>query len=150
MITAHVPRPSSAPAAAGVAVKVPDATSTAPSLPLPLPLPGLTGCGVLEMLFNRAAPGMTVAELEHLSNQAGDLAHSIALRAAEVAEGVGALVADEGATEVVNGASGAFRNTSDLPGLLWHFGDVFQHVAGLVSVSGSAAFLARRERETRP
>ena len=146
MITAHVPRPSSAPAAAGVAVKVPDATSTAPSLPLP----GLTGCGVLEMLFNRAAPGMTVTELEHLSNQAGDLAHSIALRAAEVAEGVGALVADEGATEVMNGASGAFRNTSDLPGLLWHFGDVFQHVAGLVSVSGSAAFLARRERETRP
>lgn len=50
MITAHVPRTSSDPAAAGVAVKVLDATSTAPSLPLP----GLTGCGVLEMLFNRA------------------------------------------------------------------------------------------------
>lgn len=110
----------------------------------PQPLPGLTGCSVLEMLFNRAAPSLTAGELESLSQQAGELAHTIAQRAADVAEGVGMLIASESATHGEPGESGAFRDSSDLPDLLWHFGDVFRQVAGLVHVADEAAFLVRK------
>jgi hypothetical protein len=142
MITAHVPHPSSATKAAPVAAQAPEAATPAPSQPLP----GLTGCSVLEMLFNRAAPSLTPGELEHLSQQAGELAQTIAQRAADVAEGIGLLIADESAAHGEPDDSSTFRNSSDLPGLLWHFGDVFQQVAGLVSVAGEAAFLARGAR----
>jgi hypothetical protein len=142
MNTAHIPHPANATTAAPVAAQAPEATTPAPSQPLP----GLTGCSVLEMLFNRAAPSLTAGELEHLSQQAGELAQTIAQRAADVAEGIGLLIADESAAHGEPDEPGAFRNSSDLPGLLWHFGDVFQQVAGLVSVAGEAAFLARKEQ----
>lgn len=142
MITARVPRPSGASTPVQAAAPAPEATTPAPARPLR----GLTGCSVLELLFNRAAPNMTGPELAHLASQSGELAQSIALRAAEVAEGVGLLIADDTAHGAAGIETGAFRDNNSLPGLLWHFGDVFQQVAGLVGVADEAAFLAR-ERE---
>lgn len=140
MITTHVLRPSGATTQAPAAAPAPEATTPAPARPLP----GLTGCSVLEMLFNRAAPNMTGPELAHLASQSGELAQSIALRAAEVAEGVGLLIADDATTGDAGSETGAFRDNSSLPGLLWHLADVFQQVAGLVGVADEAAFLAKK------
>jgi hypothetical protein len=70
------------------------------------------------------------------------MAKAIALRAADVAEGVAELVASSDAP----GSSRSFLNSNDLPDLLLHFGDVFRHVAGLVSVADEAADLVRRAK----
>lgn len=101
-------------------------------------LPAL-GCGSLLVdLFTRAAPGMTAAELQHIAAGAADLAECLADRAAAVAEGVGCLVAEDGDSA----GSGCFRDADSVPGVLWHFGDVFAQVAGLVRVSKDARALA--------
>lgn len=126
MNTPHVPRPSDAHAAATT-------THTTPPASVMLPLPPLTPCTLLETLFDAAQPHLSARQLDEIASQSSEMAQDIACRAASLARGVGCFVPADMTSPV-----GGFWTENDLSGLLGHFGDVFQHVAGLVSVSRTA------------
>ena len=69
------------------------------------------------------------------------MAQDIASRAASLARGVRCFVPAD-----MTSQPGGFWTEGDLSDLLGHFGDVFQIVEGLVSVSRTA----HHERKTRP
>ncbi|NYG31635.1 hypothetical protein HZU83_20735 [Sphaerotilus montanus] len=135
MTVTHAPHPSATTMETPVIDQATQAATRTPPEPL-------NPCDLLETLFQRAALTMSADELQHVANQAGELAYDISDRAAGVAERLGCLVF----TDKGDRANGAFQSADQLPGLLWHFSDVFRHVAGLVSVSGSAEAMARRAR----
>lgn len=126
MITAHVPRPSGATTAATTT----HAASPASALPA---LPPLTPCTLLETLFDAAQPHLSARQLDEIASQSGEMAQDIASRAASLARGVRCFVPAD-----MTSQPGGFWTEEDLSDLLGHFGDVFQIVEGLVSVSRTA------------
>lgn len=107
----------------------------------PMALPPLTPRTLLETLFDAAQPHLSAHQLDEIATQSSEMAQDIALRAASLAKGVGCFVPAD-----MTSPEGGFWTENDLSGLLGHFGDVFQHVAGLVSVSRTA----HHERKARP
>jgi hypothetical protein len=93
---------------------------------------------LLELLYLRAAPHLSRADLCRIAVDSAAYAESVASNAAEVAEGIGALIAVD-SDDAGNLRSGAFQEISDLPGLLWHFAEVFRSVQGAAHVASRAA-----------
>ncbi|MEO8059824.1 MAG: hypothetical protein ABI671_16035 [Burkholderiales bacterium] len=92
------------------------------------------GGSVLQLLFSKARPDLSAAELTWLADGASDYAEALARRASCVANGLGCLIA---ADEQRAGA-GNFQARGDVPALLFHFGEMYAHVAALVSVASQA------------
>ncbi|WP_442775022.1 hypothetical protein [Sphaerotilus montanus] len=135
MTATHAPHPSATTMETPVIDQATQAATRTPPEPL-------NPCDLLETLFQRAAPTMSADELQHVANQAGELAYDISDRAADLAIRIGGLASIDKGTHAI----GAFQSAEGLPGLMFHFSDVFRHVAGLVSVSGNAEAMARRAR----
>lgn len=92
------------------------------------------GGSVLQLLFDKARPKLTAAELEWLADGASDYAEALARRASCVANGLGCLIAADAERD----GAGNFRSRDDVPALLFHFGEMYAHIASLVSVSSQA------------
>lgn len=126
MSPAHIPIHSGTTTAATTTCATPPASA------LPA-LPALTPCTLLETLFDEAQPHLSVRQLDEIASQSSEMAQEIASRAALLARGVRCFVPAD-----MTSPAGGFWTEEDLSGLLGHFGDVFQHVAGLVRVSRTA------------
>ncbi|WP_310383542.1 hypothetical protein [Roseateles sp.] len=102
------------------------------------------GFMALQMLTVRALPHLTPEELKVLSN-ASDYSSSLARRAADVAAGIGCLVASDT-------AAGNFQSKHDVPTMLFHLAEVFNQVAGFSDLGNAAVYRLnelRRSEELR-
>lgn len=101
-----------------------------------------TPSSVLRLLFENFQGKLTREELEHLAT-ADECAQSIARSAAAVANGLGSLVANDGAADPTARA-GNFQGADEVSSLLFLFGAVFEQLEDLSFIAGEANALCRR------
>ena len=92
---------------------------------------------LMQLLYRKAKPHLTPSDFGWIVRDGSSYAEGVARNAAQFAERVGCLVADDGRADGVN--AGHFQSHRDVPGLLFHLANVFDQLAGLADVIGDAA-----------
>lgn len=95
---------------------------------------------LLELLYQKAEPCLTRPDLCRIAREGASYAERVAANAAEVAEGLGALIEADSAA-VRNQSSGALQESYEQAELLWHFAEVLRSVQGAAHVASRAASL---------
>ena len=100
---------------------------------------------LVELLFPKAASQLNGADLLAIVAGGADFAEAAAGNAAAAAEGIGCLVAHDGATTA---GSGNFQAGDDVGRLLWHMQAQFQTIEGVAAaVAWAASELQARGRK---
>lgn len=93
----------------------------------------------MRLLFGTARRLLAEDELRWFADHAAEHAGYVSRHAADLADGLGCLICGDVA-EAGHLPAGTFQSTHDVPQVLFHFGEVFRQVAGLVYVAEEAAF----------
>lgn len=92
---------------------------------------------LLDLLLVRAAPHLTQKELTWLERNVSEFAGTLAMQLEDLTEGIGCLVA-------ADADSGSFRDTDDLPRLMFFLSNQVSLLNGLRLVSDMATHLHSR------
>lgn len=116
-----------------------DRTKAAPAVPdEPQPeLPSLrefTPRAVVDLLFSKAGPSLACADLQRIIQGGSEFVESAAGNAAKVAEGLGCLVAADGAA-----GAGSFQDRQGVAELLWHMKAHFEALEAMAGAVGWAS-----------
>ena len=121
-----------------------DSTGGAPATDAPSQLEGglFTPRGLVELLYVKAAPQLSLADLSAIASGAASYAEDMANRSADLADGLGCLIAEDAS----NGpGAGNFQDGAGVSQLLFHFGDLLRSIEG-VACAGALAASELKER----
>lgn len=93
---------------------------------------------LMELLYYKAEPYLKPADLRKIAIVGANYAERVASNAADVAEGIGALISAE-CEGVGARRSGALQEGNGQAELLWHFAEVLRAVQGAAHVASRAA-----------
>lgn len=101
--------------------------------------------GLVELLYLKAAPQLSLVDLSAIAIGAASYAEGMARRSADMADGLGCLIAHDAS----NGpGAGNFQDGEAVSQLLFHFGDLLRSIEGVAWAGAwAAAELEERGRK---